>query len=60
MQIDTHVRYKHIYIYMREIPLGSICRFGFLYIYYINNSDNLHNLNGGLDLNYLNYFLGFK
>ena len=41
---------------MREIPLGSICRFGFVYIntYYINNSNNL---NGGLDLNYLKYFL---
>ena len=51
----------YIYIYMREIPLGSICRFGFLYIhiYYVNNSNNLNNVNGGLDLNYVNYFLGF-
>ena len=23
----------NIYIYVREIPLGSMCRFGFLYTY---------------------------
>ena len=46
----------NVYIYMREIPLGSICRFGFLYIYihYIKNYNNLNNLNNSNNPNNLN------
>ena len=37
-------KYKHIYIYMREPPLGSISRFPILPLCFIN-LNNLHNLN---------------